>query len=184
MFNGIWHNIILILHILFAVAAIGAVTVTDYLHLTGLKNKIREKKLLFVYPLLGRMIIYLLAGIILTGIILVMNEPELLSNSLFRLKMWLFLVVIANGWLLHSYVSPHLNSCVLKGGRINCSRKTLLISALSGSISIASWYGILILTFTKEIGYGVMNFLIFYVLAIAILFAAALYLEKKARKWE
>ena len=182
--NEEWYAVVVVVHIIFAIAAVGAVSVTDYLHLTGLKNKIREKKLLFIYPLLGKMIIYLIAGIILTGGILVANNPGLLSNSLFKLKMVLFLVIIVNGWILHSYVSPSLDRCVIKGGKVNCSRKVLLVSAFAGSVSLASWYGVFILSLTKSAEYSVSDFISFYLIAIFALFLIALFVEMRAKKWE
>ncbi len=182
--NETYYAILVVIHILFTVGAVGAVSVTDYLHLTGLKNKIREKKLLFVYPLLGKMIIYLILGIVLTGILLIINNPSLLLSSLFRLKIALFLVVVLNGFILHGYVSPSLDKCVIKGGKVNCSRKVLLVSAFSGSVSLASWYGVLILSLTKTFGYSVKEFISVYLIVIFALFLVALFMEKRAREWE
>src|SRR3989344_8136769 len=133
--NPVWHSIFLVLHIIGAVIAVGAVSVTDYFHLIGLKKKALERKLLIVYPILGKMVIYACIVIILSGIILVVNKPELLNSSLFRLKMALFAIVLINGFVLHNHVFHHVVKCVLneKG---SCPINVLWVSSISGTISV------------------------------------------------
>ncbi len=176
------HVITLVLHILFAVIGVGSVTIVDYFHLIGLRSKRLEKRLVFIYPFLSRMIIGALGGMFITGVLLVANKPELLSSSLFQLKMALFLVIVVNGFFLHKHVSPNLTKCI-ENGKKYCTQKILWVSAISGTISIVTWYSVFILALTKSYGYTLSNFLYAYITALAFVFLITLLTEKSARKW-
>jgi hypothetical protein len=87
-----------------------------------------------------------------------------------------------NGFYLQKVVSPKLDLCVLKGTKY-CSQRVLYSSAISGSISIVTWYSIVILALTKKAGYTVLEFLSVYFLVLIIAIIVATYFERKARKW-
>jgi len=176
------QSIIILVHILFVVVAVGAVTVVDYLHLVGLRKKKIEKNLSEIYPKLSTLINFSLFLIYLTGIFLVYKKPELLSSPLFIVKMFLVLLVTVNGIYLQKKVSPNLNLCVIKGTKY-CSKGVLYSSAIFGSISIVTWYSILILAFTKKLNYTPWQFLIFYFSILIIVILTSIYIESRARKW-
>lgn len=178
-----WHSVVLVSHIIGAVVGVGAVTVTDYFHLIGLKKKSLERKMLFVYPLLGRMVIWAIVLVTLTGIILLLNKPVLLQSSLFQLKMALFLVILINGFVLHKKVYPHVIKCVLND-KGTCPIHVLWISSISGTISVVTWYATLILALTKQFAYTVKTFLVYYFLALIVVFLIAYFNEEKARIWK
>ena len=141
--------IITLLHVLSVIVAVGAVSVIDYLHLVGLRKKKLEKQLKEVYPNLSKLINISLIIIILTGLSLVIKNPSVLSSSLFKFKIVLVIIVSINGIFLQKKVSPNLDLCVIKG-RKYCSSNVLYSSAISGCISIVSWYAIVILSLTKN----------------------------------
>jgi hypothetical protein len=107
---------------------------------------------------------------------------ELLSNSLFLLKIILVLVVTFNGIYLQKKVSPNLDMCVLEGTKY-CSPGVLYSSAIAGSISIVTWYSIVVLSLTKTFGYSVSQFLTAYGIVLFSVALTAVHFERKARKW-
>jgi len=171
-----------VIHILFVIVAVGSVTVTDYLHLIGLRKKRLERQLKNIYPKLSDLINLALIMIFITGGYLIYLNPVLWASSLFLTKLALVFVVTINGLILQKIISPNLDLCVMKG-RKYCSPKVLYTSAISGSISIVTWYSIVVLALTKRIGYTVNQFLISYLIVLVIAIIFAIILERKARKW-
>src|SRR5690606_22957684 len=114
-------------------------------------------------------------------VLLAMN-PSLLSSSLFQVKLALVVIVIANGIYLQKRVSPHLDVCVMKGTKY-CSRPILYSTAIFGGLSVSTWYSIVILAFTKNMGYTAGQFIIFYGLFVSAAILIALYSESKSRRW-
>jgi hypothetical protein len=139
--------------------AVGAVSVTDYLHIIGLKSKIREKKLMFVYPHLARMIQLACVGIFLSGISLIYFRPELLQSELFQFKMVLFGIVLLNGVFLHKKVYPWMVAAV-NDKKVHFTSEVLFISSWSGAVSVVTWYSILILAIIKPLAFTVNQFLV------------------------
>jgi|SRR3989344_713733 len=176
------YPIMFVVHILAAMVAVGSATIVDYLHLVGLRKKRLEKGLVTLYPLVSKMINMSLIIIYLTGIYLLIQNRELLQNSLFITKLVLVLIVTFNGIYLQKSVSPHLDKCVLKGTKY-CTRSVLNSSAISGSISIVTWYGIVILSLTKNIGYSTIQFILAYLSVLIIAIGVSYAVERKARKW-
>jgi hypothetical protein len=180
--DPVFHSVFVILHIIGVMIGVGSVTVTDYFHLLGLGSKKRERKLIFVYPFLSRLIIWAIYLTIISGAILVWNKPELLSSGLFRLKMGLFGVILINGYVLHKHVFPNVVKCVLnKKGK--CPNHVLWISSISGTISIVTWYSVLVLALTKEFAYKISEFLFFYFLILIFVFFITYFIESNYRAW-
>ena len=178
-----YYIIVLMFHIISSMIAVGAVTITDYFHLSGLKNRKLERKLFSVYPLLTKIIIYTIIIFTLSGILLVINNPQIIERGLFKLKMVLVVIVIINGIFLNKKVSPDFEKCALDGKKY-CKKETLLYSSIAGAISIVTWYSILIIAFTKKYGYSVPQFLKYYALALIIVFFIALYIQNKSKPWK
>lgn len=174
--------IVLIVHILAVMVAVGSATLVDYLHLVGLRKKKLEKGLVSIYPLVSRMINLSLLVIYLSGIYMVWKNPSLLQNSLFLTKMVLVLIVTVNGIYLQKSVSPHLDKCVIKGTKY-CTQSVLTSSALSGSLSIVTWYGIVVLSLSKTAGYSVSQFVSLYLVALLFAISTSYLIERKARHW-
>lgn len=174
----LFHDIVLVIHVLGAMLGIGSATITDYLHLKSLKNHKFERTLLGIYPVLSGLIVFSLIIITLSGFILVWLEPELLGKSLFRLKMFLVLVLMVNGYFLKTQVYPHFRKDVLQNHPKEDFQRLMYTSSITGSISIVSWYTIFILAFTKSYGYAVSSVLNVYITAIVLVFLVSIFLEK------
>ena len=182
MLEGISYTITVLIHVLASVVAVGAVSVIDYLHLVGLRKTRLEKKLFSAYIPISKLVHYAFIVIILSGIILVISKPELLESPIFILKIALVLIVAVNGFILRKKVFPHLSLCVNRGTKY-CSSDVLYSSVIAGSVSVVTWYSILILALTKNTGYTYVQFLIGYLVALGVVMLTAYLFEKKARKW-
>ena len=168
----------LVAHILAVMVAVGTVTVTDYLHILGLRNARLEKESLFVFPSLSHLIRFCLFVIYITGILLVIGKPELLQSSLFLLKMFLVVLVTINGYILHHTILPRVRESIRKKTH---DLGLLKQSAFSGSLSLVSWYAIVILALTKTLGYTWFVFLGAYIAGLIIAYVIALYIETRSR---
>ena len=175
------YVVALVIHILSAMVAVGSVTITDYFHILGLRNKVRERKFMFVYPYLSKMVIASTVLLIISGSTLIAFRPELLDNELFQFKMFLFVIVLINGLFLHRNVFPKMVACVEK--KSACNFELLFLSSLGGSISLVTWYAIMILAIIKSLGFLVSEFAVWYLLAFLLCFAIGFFIEKRMRHW-
>ncbi|MGK0209534.1 MAG: hypothetical protein ACI83O_000811 [Patescibacteria group bacterium] len=182
MEEGIMYIISLVFHILGVAVCVGSVTFVDYLHIIGLRKRSLESKFIRIYPYVSKLINAGIIVILLSGIIMLIQKPELLASNLFRFKMALFAIVILNGIYLQKVVSPGINKCVLEGQK-NCTQEILYSSSISGSISIVTWYSLVVLSITKVLQYKWYEFLSVYLLIIICAIYVAIYMEKRARKW-
>ena len=174
-----WETNLLILHILAVMVAVGTVTVTDYLHLLSIRDPKLEKRILFVFPHLSNLILGALFIIYVTGLIMLYISPHFLSYPLFQLKAALVLLVTINGFILHKHIFPKIE----KGTKLkDFTCKLIKKAAFSGSVSVVSWYSIVILSITKNAGYSIGQFLIAYSVTILIAYYVALRLELGHRK--
>ncbi len=166
----------LVIHILAAMVGVGTVTVTDYLHVLGIRDPTIERHAHPLFPLFARLIVIALLLIYITGIVMVLAKPALLSSTLFRTKLLLVIIVTLNGFWLHKKVFPMIEACEERG---HCPRNIVYIAAIAGSISIITWYAIVVLAITKSLGYHPLLFLLLYAIAIAIAYTVAVHFEKR-----
>ena len=73
----------------------------------------------------------------------------------------LVFIVTLNGIYLQRLVSPHLDKCVIKGTKY-CAQSVLTGSAIAGSISIVTWYSIVVLSLSKDMDYHFISFILTY----------------------
>ena len=172
------YTITLITHIIAVMIAVGTVTVTDYIHLLGLRNPKIERKSLFVFPHLSNIILLSLITIYTTGIIMTLHNPTLLTNPLFQTKITLVILVTINGYILHKHIFPKIEHHI-KTKQYNPTLTRL--AALGGSISIVTWYSIVILSITKTTQYTPTQFIIPYTTALINTFILATIIETKTR---
>lgn len=165
--NEAWYAVAVVFHVMSVLTGVGAVTVTDYLHVLSLRSKKLEKSLVHVYPLLGKLIVLSLIGIYITGTILVLKKPEVLASELFRLKLILVGIVTINGIILHKYVLPNIDKSQEK-----------IYPVVFASLSIVAWYSVLTLSITKQLAYTWVQAVIFIVIMFFLTFFTALYMER------
>jgi len=171
--------ILLVLHILAVMVGVGTVTVTDYLHILGIRDRRLEKRSLFVFPILSNLIFGSLVLIYITGIIMVLARPTILESSLFQLKVALVFIVTVNGYILHHFLFPKIRNAVQIGDH---SEKLIKQAAFGGSLSVVSWYSIVVLALTNYLEYTVWQFLIIYAGALVVAYNVAVYVETHRSK--
>ncbi len=159
--------------------AVGSVTVTDYIHILGLRSARFEKQSLFLYPVLSKLIILCLAIIYVTGALLIWAKPSIMSNSLFQLKLALVVIVTINGYILHRILWPKVKRSVLTGVYPPALMKR---AALAGSVSVVTWFAIVVLSLTKTIDYSALLYLFLYGLALAVAYLTAVYVESHKKR--
>ena len=170
---------VLVIHIISVMIAVGTVTVTDYLHILGLRNPKLERQTLFVFPHLSNLIRLALLAIYITGTMMVLARPEILSSPLFWVKLTLVGIVTVNGFILHHVIFPRIEKGIKKK---QYSTQLIRIAAFGGSLSVISWYGIVVLALTKNVGYTPLTFILFYILAAAIAYIVAVHIETQKIK--
>lgn len=172
---------ILVLHIMAVMVAVGTVTVTDYLHILGIRDPKLERRSLSIFPYLSRLIVMSLFFIYITGTLLVINKPELLMSPLFLTKIALVVVVTINGFILHHWIFPDVEKRSRTG---KYSKAQIKKAAFFGSLSVVTWYAIVTLSITKTEGYGVIDFLIVYFAFWFCAYLFAVYIETARKKCE
>lgn len=173
------RDIALVVHIIGVVIAIGAATATDFLHLRGLLNRKFEKKIVDIFPVLSQIIFIGLGIIILAGGVLLYYNPSLLRLPIFQLKFVLVGIVIVNGIILGKYIGPMVKKDILNDHPKENFKKVSIISSIFGSISVVTWYSILILALTYGYGYSVPSFLLVYFGALILVFLTSMAMEFK-----
>tara|TARA_Y100000310_G_scaffold295299_1_gene326512 strand:- start:1821 stop:2369 length:549 start_codon:yes stop_codon:yes gene_type:complete len=176
------YSLALVFHIIGVAVAVGSATIVDYLHVIGLRRSSLEKGLCKIYPKISILINLALILIYLSGFVLVYQKPELLESNLFMLKVLLVIIVTINGLYLQKIISPELDKCVLKGNKY-CTSFVLYGSAVSGSISIVTWYSVLILSLTKNLGYSLQQFFVSYLIVLIVVIGIVSFVERSARRW-
>jgi hypothetical protein len=177
-----FYPFFIVVHIISVIVAVGGATIVDYLHLVGLKRKSLEKGLVKIYPHISNMINISLIAIYLSGAVLVFQNISILSSPLFKIKLLLVIIVTLNGIYLQKSVSPHLDKCIIHGTKY-CTSYVLNSSAISGSISIVTWYSIVILSLTKNLGYTYIQFIYSYIAVLVIAIVTSYSIELRARNW-
>lgn len=168
----------LIFHIIAVMIAVGTVTVTDYLHILGIRDPVLERRTLFVFPHLSNLIRIALAAIYITGVLLAIAKPSVLSSPLFWTKVGLVVIVTINGFVLHHKIFPRIEHGIKHS---SYPENLIKMAAFGGSLSVVSWYAIVILATTKQLGYSPLLYLAIYCACIAVAYFVAIHMEMKRR---
>ncbi|MBP9816601.1 MAG: hypothetical protein KBD05_01060 [Candidatus Pacebacteria bacterium] len=131
-------HVFVIAHVLAIVTGMGTAIVTDLLVLRfGFDKKLSRFEVSTI-QFLSRVVMYALGGIILTGTLLFLSNPEgYLASVKFLTKMTIVAALTVNGWLLHRYIFPHINE---PGVITNPKAKGLRrLGFALGAVSIVSW---------------------------------------------
>ncbi len=172
-------EILLVIHIIGVTMGVGATNVADYFHIKGMFDHKLEKKLMHTHERITEMIYIGLFVLLLTGSAMLYLRPGLLSSSLFQLKLALVAIVFLNGQILVNKVSPRIRKDIKKGHPVEDDKSIDIISSTFGTISIVTWYSILILSLTKGLGYTVSQFVLVYVSVLILAFIGAYIFHRK-----
>lgn len=127
-----------IAHVLAVVLGMGTAVVTDILCLRfGFDKKLSVFEVGTI-RFLSQVVTISLVGIVCTGALMFLSDPERYLNSVkFLTKMTIVAVLCVNGFLLHRYVFSHFGDRnILTSPRARTLRK---ISFALGAVSLVSW---------------------------------------------
>lgn len=143
-FIALYKPAFLILHVLMVVLGMGAALVTDILSFRFGFNKILSKFEVQTIRFLSQVVTFALIGIVITGALTFLSNPEGYANSIkFLTKMTVVAVLCINGVLLHRFVFRHIGDPrILTSPRKRMLRK---FAFALGAISLVSWISALAL---------------------------------------
>lgn len=134
-------------HLFAVVLGLGSATITDILFFKFLKDYHISRKEADIMNTLSKVIWVALLILVVSGVILFLQKPEILSVSgKFLTKCVALLVLICNGIFLNFFIQPKLVKLHFKG--VNLKKEELLsrrVAFALGAISFSSWYFIFIL---------------------------------------
>ncbi len=183
------YSILVFAHVAANIIGVGGATMSDALFFRSIKDKkISEDE----YALLKQagMVIWAALGVlVLSGILLVLREhfilggSERLSKGFFHMKMFLVLAIAINGVVFHKKVLPFMKANTGVDMRKKLFVKHYWLFTSTGTISILSWWSIVLLVFTQP-QMDFLSLLIAYtvVLLIGVLVAYALFTHALKQK--
>jgi uncharacterized membrane protein len=184
MEGGLIHEILVIIHIIGAILGIGGTSVVDFLHLRGLKNRKFERRVITIYPAISSLILMGVFILVASGTLLVLTHPEeYLTSPLFRLKMFLVLIIIVNGYFLSKKIFPKIMDRVHEKENYPEKRRLVILTSLLGSISIVTWYFVFVLAMTKYHDYSYTKALLVYVSFVILVFLISLFTERSSNSF-
>ena len=184
--DNLVHTIAVIVHLAAAAVGVGGATVSDVLFTRFLRDdrisKFEEQTLRTLHPVLW----IALAFLIVSGIFLVLGNPErYLSSSKFQLKIIVVAIIALNGVFLHTSISPKLQKLGF-GGRHSAHHEGELIhlrraAFASGAVSLTSWYCALILGALRSIPLSLLVGAGAYLTLLLAAVAVGLSMERRYR---
>jgi len=180
-----YKPLVTIMHVCMVVIGMGGALIADVLFVFFAYNKVLSVQEHATIRLIAKVVLYALAGILLTGALLFLSDIEKYSNSVkFLTKMTVVTVLIINGVLLHKLVFNSLHKAqFLQTVRFKSRRR---VACIFGAVSFMSWMSALSLgvldsvpvTYTTAVSiYGAV--LLVAILCSQLLFSA---FEKKGSR--
>ncbi len=167
-----------ILHILSVVVGMGAALSSDVLFAFYSKDKKLNPTELKTLTALSHMVLFGLIFIILTGTMLFLsNVPQYLVSVKFLVKMTIVVILLINGFILHTYIWKHLT----RKGFLTLKREGFIrkVSFACGAISIISWIFILILGVLHSVSVTYSFLIALYLVVLMCGISTALLIEHK-----
>lgn len=178
------HQLLLDLHILFAVVAVGTVAMNAILFLYAKFTKLNqrfnaEERYLTFTPVISSTIWVSLILLSVTGVLLFLEQPEFYAASeKFHLKMILVLVLFVEGVLMSLMMPPRLH----KEHHELVPQRVHEGIMMLGIVSIVTWYGAFFLGWTKTFPWSTSQGLMIYLGLLLALFIAMFPVALKLRR--
>ena len=147
-----WHILALGFHLLGFAVGVGGATISDIMFFKALKKRLLSNEHFGFLRVLSNtvwigLIILIISGLAMFALIYAeQGNLPMLASPRWQTKLTLVAIVAANGFFFMSKIFPALRSLV--GQQLNLANVGPLIGRLSfsGTVSIVSWYGILIVS--------------------------------------
>jgi len=160
------YSIFVFIHLFGLAWGLGGATVSDLLFFYSIKDRLLKVEQFKMLQVTSVVVISGLAVAIISGLTLLLIQYHstgswpLLADQRFLAKITLVAAVSVNGFVFHRSVFPILARSTGRSLSVNkefVSRLWLL--ALTGAVSVVSWYGVIILAFWKglsQFSYGLL----------------------------
>lgn len=168
-------------HALGAAGALGAVFVIDVLFIHFLKDRVLTSKEFDTLKTISLFVWSMIIFLLITGIGLYLSAPDAyLAKSKFITKIIIFCVIVANGTLLHLYITPSLkNMSFVNDHTVKHIAFIKRLAFASGGVSFVSWLSVFVLGSVRSIPYTVGQAIILYgVLILITVVGSQLYLSR------
>lgn len=173
--------VFLLFHILGTALGAGAAFTGDLIFITSVRNKMITSSELRLMRLTSRIVWVGIVILLLSGIGLVMERPEIFLNSgKFWAKMTVLGVIILNGLLFHFIHFPTIINSIEKKFTKNLpliQKRRWLVT--SGAISVLSWNYVIILGVLGRTPFTYIQFLGTYIVFFIFASLTAFLLRKK-----
>lgn len=162
--KGMIWIIAIILHLLFVMVGMGSAIISDILFSFFSKDKKIDKKEDSILNILSNTIWVSLIGMLATGFLLFLHNPEKYGSSAdFLSKMSMVLILMLNGLVFAFYIHPNLRH--LSFTDTNSAHKLVRVRKVSfacGALSITTWLSIFILALIDKITLTYMEIMATY----------------------
>ncbi len=182
--NGEWLNpstVYLLFHILGTAIGAGAAFTGDLIFMTSVRNKILTSSELRILTTTSRMVWVGILILVMSGIGLVLQRPEIFLNSdKFWTKMTVLFIIILNGLVFHFVHFPIIKNSI--GGKFTAKtpliqKRALLVT--SGAISLLSWNYVIVLGVLGRTPFSYVQFFGLYVVLFLLACLGAFLLKKR-----
>jgi len=167
-----------ILHVVSVVFGMGGALVSDLLFSFFSKDKNLNKTELATLSLLAKMVFWSLWLIVLSGLMIFLSDTDYYLNShKFLAKMTILLILILNGYVLNTYVWPHLlkkKFFTAKG-----ERGIRKVAFVCGAISVISWLSVLALGILDSLLMSYLSIIYIYLMIVIVGGFVAIIVERK-----
>lgn len=167
-----------VVHVISVVLGMGAALVSDLLFSFFSKDKKLNTTEFATLEILSKVVLYSLVLISVSGVFIFFSDSgKYLESAKFLSKMTILVILILNGYLLNTYVWPHLlqkNFFTLKRER-NVRR----LAFVCGAVSVISWLSVCALGVIDGLNMSYLLIISIYLIFIAIGSVVALLVEKR-----
>lgn len=149
------HEFITYIHLIGFALGFGGAMMSDAMFFSTIKDKVITNTEYRFMKLGSRLVWIGLLLLLLSGIVLVLLKPELLSSSKFLIKMLIVTVITINGIVFHYVHMPHIISHMhipLYSSRTFIQKSHFL--TISGGISVISWFAAALLGSLSGVSYS------------------------------
>ena len=167
-----------ILHVISVIFGMGAALMSDILFSFFSKDKKLNKTEIFTLSVLANVVLYSLVIIIVSGVLLFFSDiPRYMSSPKFLAKITILCILIVNGYVLNTYVWPHL----LKKGFFVLTKERNLrkLAFVSGAVSVISWIAVCALGVLDSLPMSYLFILSVYCVVIISGSVVALFVERR-----
>ncbi|MEX2012824.1 MAG: hypothetical protein WD967_00300 [Candidatus Levyibacteriota bacterium] len=179
-----WINlqlVFLITHIFGAVLGAGAAFTGDFIFLTSVRDKHLSSSEARIMDMTSRVVWIGILVLLLSGIGLVTQRPEIFLNSeKFWAKMTIVGIIVANGLVFYSLYKPVFRRSIgkefLQSSEIIKMRAWIV---MSGAVSAISWSFAIILGVLGRVPFSYFQIIGFYAAILTVAVGVAVLLRKK-----